>query len=198
MQQEKWKDVALGGFILLIAIAGFLFINPTGAPVIEGPGGVSWRTLPFIYSGLLLILAVIFIATTLLHGLIPSSDQASGQDAAGPADETEADVTEPAPRLLWEGGPNVSSARRVAVVALLVAYSQALWAFGFAIATPVFLFCLLYTFGKRDLPGNLIVSISGGLILWLLFAHLLHMPLRGEIWDPVSSGLGFLLKGLGA
>ena len=71
MQSEKLKEVCLGVFVLGISIVGFLFVNPTNAPVTEGPGGLSWRTVPYIYSGLLMGLALLFLAITIIRGPIP-------------------------------------------------------------------------------------------------------------------------------
>lgn len=188
MTSEKHKDMALGFCVLLFALGGFLFVNPTDAPLTEGPGGLSWRTIPYIYSGLLLLLAVLFILITYFRGPIPVDD--GGADAAIEEADNEA-----RPEAL---GIRVSTVRRAGVVIALIAYSQALSAFGFAVSTPVFLFVVLWLFGRTRIRQNLLVSIIGGLALWLLFDHLLKMPLRGDLWDPVSPALTHLMRALGA
>lgn len=193
---EKSKDLVLGLCILAFALGGFVFVNPTGAPVTEGPGGLSWRTLPLIYSGLLLALAVVFLAATLL-----GASEAVGGRSDGPADRP-ATADGGSGQAAIETGPPGSRAvpamRRVGVVVCLLAYSQALGAFGFALSTPVFLLALLYLFGRRDARENLLVSIVGGGVLWVLFAYLLRMPLRGDVWDPVTPALLSGLRALGA
>ena len=187
---ETQKDVALGLFVLAIAIGGFLFVNPTDAPVTEGPGGLSWRTMPFVYSGLLLLLALLFIAITLVKGPIPASSD-PGESRELERESADERATEAGERPF--AGWRVATWRRVATVVLLVAYSQALGPFGFAATTPLFLFALFTVFGKTGWLQNLLVSVIGGLVLWLLFASLLKMPLRGSLWDPLSG----LLRGLG-
>lgn len=186
MQQEKWKDVTLGGFVVGIALAGFIFVNPTDAPVVSQAGGMSWRTLPYIYSGLLLFLACLFIATTILNGPIPVEDHTTEQEQTDKSSEAEDDRI-----------PARSMIRRLLVVVLLIVYSQLLKSFGFALSTPMFLFAIQLTFGNRNVGKNLAVSVIGGGVLWVLFAHLLHMPLRGDVWDPVSPFLTHALHAIG-
>lgn len=186
MQQEKWKDVALGGFVVGIALAGFVFVNPTDAPVVAQAGGMSWRTLPYIYSGLLLFLACLFIGTTILHGPVPVEDHSTEQEQTDTGNDAEDG------RILTQ-----SMIRRLLVVVLLIVYSQLLRSFGFAISTPIFLFAIQLTFGNRNLGKIVAVSVIGGGVLWVLFAHLLHMPLRGDLWDPVSPFLTHVLNAIG-
>lgn len=193
MEKERAKDLALGVFILAIAAGGFLFVNPTDAPVTPGPGGITWRTLPWIYSGLLLALSLVFIATTFLA---PSGSSKAVEESAEPAVTAAADEAADEQEPLWLGLRR-STARRVLIVLSLILYTQALEAFGFALATPVFLLALLYLFGRRDLRENLLTSFAGGFVLWLLFVHFLHMPLRGSLWDPVTPLLTGSLKALG-
>jgi hypothetical protein len=194
MQNETVKDVLLGLAVMGFALGGFLFVNPTDAPVVEGPGGITWRTLPFIYSGLLLALAALFVILTLLRGPLPLSPDAG---KAAPADGDAANGA--------TGGRDTAVAparwlvgfRRLAVIVILIAYSQALGAFGFAIATPLFLFSLLYVFGRTQPRENALISFIGGFVLWILFAHLLKMPLAGEVWDPVTPALTAAARALG-
>lgn len=192
MQSEKSKDVWLGVFILAIALIGFLFVNPTNAPVTDGPGGVSWRTIPYMYSGLLLVLAILFIAITLINGPIPV-DEVTSEETGVLAEE---DALEHAPEPMVFG-IRLSTARRVGVIGSLIIYSQAFKAFGFAMTTPVFLFVVLFLFGRKDLRENLLVATIGGFAFWFLFDYLLKMPLRGDLWDPVSPALSAAIKALG-
>ncbi|WNK01102.1 tripartite tricarboxylate transporter TctB family protein [Thalassospiraceae bacterium LMO-JJ14] len=193
MQSEKFKEILLGTFVLGIGIVGFVFVNPTDAPVTEGPGGVSWRTVPFIYSGLLMALAVVFLAITVIRGPIPV-DEVTAEEAVAEAEEEALEAAAPHPTLF---GIQISTLRRIAVIAALIVYSQAMNAYGFAIATPVFLFFVLYVFGRTKLVENLLVSIVGSFALWTLFAHLLKMPLTGHTWDPLTPALSAALRSLG-
>lgn len=199
MKSEKSKDIALGVFILAIAAVGFLFINPTGAPVSDGAGGMSWRTMPFIYSGLLGLLAIFFIFGTFFgegaadsgEGEAPESETAARERGAGEPDIQGSEVE----RSRW--GLSLTALRRIAVVLCLIAYSQALEAFGFALSTPIFLFVLLYVFGRTKLIENIAVSLVGGLALWLLFGYALKLPLRGDLWDPLTPALNAAMKAFG-
>lgn len=193
MQSEKLKEVLLGLFVLGISIVGFLFVNPTGAPVTEGPGGLSWRTVPFIYSGLLMALAVAFLAITIIRGPIPVDEQTT-EEAEAEAEEDAREAAAPHPAMF---GVEISTLRRIAVIVALIVYSQAMDAFGFAVATPPFLFLVLYIFGRTKLAENILTSLIGSAVLWTLFAHLLKMPLTGHVWDPVTPALSAALRAVG-
>lgn len=193
MQSEKVQEILLGTFVLGIGIVGFVFINPTDAPVTEGPGGLSWRTVPFIYAGLLIALAVVFLAITIIRGPIPV-DEVTPEEAEYDAEEEAMEAAAPHPTMF---GVQIATLRRVAVIVALILYAQAMNAFGFAMTTPLFLFFVLYVFGRTKLGENLLVSIVGGFVLWTLFAHLLKMPLTGHTWDPLTPALGAALRALG-
>lgn len=192
MFSDKTKDLAVGVAVLLFAIGGFVFVNPTHAPLTEGPGGLSWRTIPFIYSGLLLALAVIYLVITAVRGAVPM-EEATAEEAHAHA-EADAEAHAPEPMRF---GFRLSTIRRTAVIIALVVYSQAIGAFGFALSTPVFLYVLLHIFGRPRVRENAIVSVVGGLALWVLFDHLLKMPLRGDVWDPLSPALTAAFKAMG-
>lgn len=193
MHSEKLQEIAIGVFILGFSVVGFLFINPTNAPVTEGPGGLTWRTIPFIYSGLLMALAILFLGITLIKGPIPV-DEITPAEAAVEAEEEAQEAAAPHPMLF---GFPLSTVRRVAVIVALVVYTQAMNAFGFALSTPIFLFLVLYIFGRMKFKENLLVALIGGAVMWVLFAYLLKMPLEGNVWDPITPALSDLLRATG-
>lgn len=170
-RRERLKDLLLAAVLLVVGIGGFLFVNPTGAAVHEGPGGLSWRSLPFLYSGLLLFLVAIFILSTVLDLWLIARGEA--------------------PRaLLGERPPvtgdPVSDGRRVLTLICLVAYAAALKAFGFAIATFVLLFVMLRVLGRSAYVQNTLIALVGTLLLWVLFIGILKLPIEGNVWDPVT------------
>lgn len=83
---EKLKDLSLAATLLAIGIGGFLFINPQGAEVTEGPGGMTWRSMPFIYSGLILLLAAIWLIRGVVEYLRgDAAEEPSAKAAKAPA-----------------------------------------------------------------------------------------------------------------
>ena len=94
-------------------------------------------------------------------------------------------------------GFQVSTVRRVAVIAALILYSESIGAFGFAMTTPLFLFAILYAFGRKKLVENVLVSVIGGVAFWVLFDLFLKMPLTGDVWDPVTPALAALFGAIG-
>jgi len=193
MQNEKLKEICVGIFVLAFSLVGFLFVNPTDAPVTEGPGGLTWRTIPFIYSGLLMALAILFLAITLLRGPIPV-DEITAEEAEAEAEEVAREAAAPHPMLF---GMDVAVARRILVILLLILYAKAMEFFGFALTTPLFLFVVLFVFGRPKILENLLVALIGGVALWTLFAYLLKMPLEGHVWDPVTPAISQALHALG-
>lgn len=180
---ERYKDLLLAAVLLFIGIGGFVFINPTGADVTDGPGGLSWRTMPFIYSGILLGLVALFVASTLFDLWLIKN----GRPPRAIFGE----------RPVVEGDP-VSDTRRVLVVACLFAYAASIKAFGFAIATLALLFIMLRVLGRRQWLQNLVIALIGTVLLWLLFVGALKLPLAGEVWDPVTPVLNAIYAATGA
>jgi hypothetical protein len=182
-RRARIADLFLVGVLTAVAIGGFVFINPTDAQVNTGPGGLSWRTLPYFYSGILLALVGLFAAATLydLH-LIARNER---------------------PRsLLGERVPDsrdpVTRWRRFATVAVLLAYAFGIEAFGFAIMTPLLLLVMFHILGRPDFWRNVAVALIGGLVTWILFVGILKMPLQGNFWDPLTPVLKYLFSLTGA
>jgi Tripartite tricarboxylate transporter TctB family len=170
-RRERYKDLLLAAVLLFVGVGGFIFINPTGAKITDGPGGLSWRTLPFIYSGSLLCLVLLFIAATVYDLWLIHRKQA--------------------PRSILGSPPVVrhdplADLRRVVTVGCLFGYAASIKLFGFAISTPVLLFVMLAVLGRRNWPANLSVSLIGAIVLWVLFVGVLKLPLTGEYWDPLT------------
>lgn len=180
---ERIKDLATAAVLIVVGIGGFLFINPTGAAVSNGPGGLSWRSLPFIYSGLLLALTAVYLLTSIrgLAAAIGAPEEAG--PASDPGEQAHARLT---------------NLRRLGVVVCVVAYIMVLPPFGFVLTTPVLLFVMFYLFGRTNLVGNLLTALIGGFALALLFIGFLKLPLHGALWDPATRWLNGLMRSIGA
>ena len=154
---ETVKDLALTVVLACIGVGGFLFVNPTGTDVFEGPGGMSWRSLPFIYSGLLLFLVALLGAST-LHDMLRLR---RGREPMALLGERPPDASD---RGTW--------LKRALTVACIFLYAVGIEAFGFAISTPLLLFVMLAVLGQRNYGRNLLLALVGGLLLWV--------PVRGR------------------
>lgn len=179
---ERAKDLMTAAVLLAVGIGGFLFINPKGAAISEGPGGLSWRSLPFIYSGLLIGLTLIYGGLSAL-ALV----RALKNDGGSSAERSTAELAR----------DQVNDLRRLATVACLVVFAATLPLFGFAVTTPLLLLALFYVFGRTDHAQNLLVAFIGGLGLWVLFVGILKMPPRGSLWDPLTPLLSNVLRSVG-
>ena len=180
--RERLKDLVLAVVLVAIGIGGFLFINPQGADVTTGPGGLSWRSLPFIYSGLLIALSLIYGASTAI-GLRRAIADANG--------------TQHGSQIETRPGERKANGRRVATLIALVGYALALPLFGFAIATPLLLLAMFVVLGREGLASNIGLALFGGFLLWLLFVRVLKLPLRGDLWDPITPILSKIVGAIG-
>ncbi len=180
---ETVKDLVLAVVLACVGVGGFLFVNPTDSPVFDGPGGMSWRSLPFIYSGLLLFLVAVLAASTLHDAL----RLRRGREPLA---------------LLGERPPATSDRgtwlKRVLTVACIFLYAAGIEAFGFAISTPLLLFAMLTVLGERNHGRNVLLALIGGLLLWILFVGVLKLPMTGLTWDPVTPVLDDLYRMTGA
>ena len=170
---------ALG--LAVFAVCGVLFINSDGLDVYPGPGGITWQTLPVGYSWALLALALLYLVQSLIKL------------------RTEiASYSRPARSVQKRSEARTIFLRRTGTIVFLIVYIALLGQVGFAIATPLFLLALLRLYQRGSLGGDIAISVSGGLILWLLFVPLLKLNLRGEAFDPVTPALQRLLSLIGA
>lgn len=180
---EAAKDLALVVVLACVGVGGFLFINPAGVEVFDGPGGMSWRSLPFIYSGLLLFLVALLAASTFhdMQRLRRGREPLALLGAREPS-----------------GSDPQTTTRRVLTVACIFLYAASVEAFGFAISTPLLLFAMLTVLGRRNYKQSLLLALIGGLLLWILFVGVLKLPMTGLTWDPVTPVLDDLYRMTGA
>lgn len=179
---ERYKDMVLVVVLAFVGIGGFLFINFEDNEAYASLGGLSWRSIPFIYSGLLLGLvglmglATVFDIMQLRKGL-------SAPSIFGAPEPTSSTL--------------LSNWRRAISFVAIVVYAWGIGAFGFAISTVFLLFVMFVAFGRRNLLKNLITALIGSLVLWVLFVGILKLPMRGNIFDPVTPVLTSIYKSTG-
>ena len=176
---ERYKDLAVVAVLTVVGIGGFVWINPEETEIYPGAGGLTWRSLPFIYSGILLFLVALWGASTVLDisRLRNWKRPPSVLGMPKPASSTP-----------------VAQMRRVAAFVAILVYAWAIGAFGFALSTPVLLFTMLVVFGRRNMAENLAIALIGSLVCWVLFAGVLKLPLTGDLWDPLTPVLNDLYK----
>lgn len=179
---ERYKDLALIVVLAIVGIGGFLTINFEETEIYPGAGGLSWRSIPFIYSAVLLFLVALWAASTLLDIVKLRNGEEPPTMLGMPEPKT---------------SESIASFRRAATFVAIIVYAWCLERFGFALSTPVLLFALLWVFGRRDIRQNLIIALVGALVCWILFAGILKLPLTGDLWDPLTPILNDLYKATG-
>ncbi|MEM8854463.1 MAG: tripartite tricarboxylate transporter TctB family protein [Pseudomonadota bacterium] len=178
-QSEGAKDLVTAIGLFLFALGGFVFINLDGAAAYAGPGGVTWRTMPFIYSGALAFLSVLYMGQSILR---------IRRELALPPQSVNAEEAAERALVLF---------RRVATLVLLVIYASLLKLIGFAILTPIFLFSLFRLYKNGTVLNDAGLSLVGGFALWVLFVRVLQLNLKGTWFDPVTPFLFSAFKAVG-
>ena len=173
---EGYRDLLTAVCLFTFAIGGFVFINPNGAAVYPGDGGLTWRTLPFAYSAGLALLAAIYALQSLRR------IRAERAVALAPHDAAAMDAA----RTVF--------IRRTATLVLLLVFASLLQVIGLAILAPVFLFLLFRLYKRGSLRGDIALSVIGGACLWFLFVPVLKLNLAGGALDPVTPALLGLLS----
>ncbi|SIN76492.1 tripartite tricarboxylate transporter TctB family protein [Vannielia litorea] len=167
------KDLVTAVALLCAAIGGFVFINPNGSSIYPGAGGLTWRTLPFIYAALLSALSVIYVIQSVAK---LRRDLATGQVA--PVDSE----------------TRIVLFRRVGTLGLLLGFVSLLKVVGFAMVAPAFLFLLFRLYKRGPILGDAGISLCGALALWTLFVPILKLNLKGDVFDPLTPALLGLIK----
>ncbi len=163
---DSVKDLVLAVF--LVAFGAFVFIDIThtqqaGFSVIES---VSFSTLPSIYAGLLVALAMLYGANS-IRGILLARDQRDVESG------------ETAQRISGTGeqSEKIVAIRTVGTVVTSFVFVLLLEYVNFFVLTTAFLFVMFRLYGQKSLALTGIVSIFGGTAFYVLFIVILKMPI---------------------
>jgi hypothetical protein len=162
---EKAKDLLLAAALIVVGAAALVAINTTRQTNISTTGALGFAVLPSIYAGLLILLALLMMATVVFgEGSSPTPRAGAGAavaeapESAGPTRRTIALRT-------W------------GTLALLLTYVVALPRLPFMLITAAYLSAMFLLYGQRSLPRILLLSIVGGIAFHALFVWALDLPL---------------------
>ena len=163
---DSVKDLVLAVF--LVAFGAFVFVDFTrteqaGFSVIES---VSFSTLPSIYAGLLVALAMLYGANS-MHGILQARDQRDVESG------------ETAQRISGTGeqSEKIVAIRTVGTVVTSFVFVLLLEYVNFFVLTTAFLFVMFRLYGQKSLALTGIVAIFGGTAFHVLFIVILKMPI---------------------
>ena len=168
------KDLLLALGLLAVGIVALVAINaPKEQSRIASGAALTYAAMPSIYAWLLIVLVVLFIATTLRAMWAERSvAQSDGRDeTSAPSDEAQIDVEAQAVRR------KTILLRTWGTLATLLAYVLLLEYVHFMILTMLFLFVMFLVFGQRSIKKIAAVSICGGAAFYFLFIYILNMPI---------------------
>ncbi len=163
---DSVKDLVLAVF--LVAFGAFVFFDIThtqqaGFSVIES---VSFSTLPSIYAGLLVALAMLYGANS-MRGILQARDQRDVESG------------ETAQRISGTGeqSEKIVAIRTVGTVVTSFVFVLLLEYVNFFVLTTAFLFVMFRLYGQKSLALTGIVAIFGGTAFYVLFIVILKMPI---------------------
>ena len=163
---DSVKDLVLAVF--LVAFGAFVFFDIThtqqaGFSVIES---VSFSTLPSIYAGLLVALAILYGANS-MRGILQARDQRDVESG------------ETAQRISGTGeqSEKIVAIRTVGTVVTSFVFVLLLEYVNFFVLTTAFLFVMFRLYGQKSLALTGIVAIFGGTAFYVLFIVILKMPI---------------------
>ncbi len=163
---DSVKDLVLAVF--LVAFGAFVYFDIThteqaGFSVIES---VSFSTLPSIYAGLLVALAMLYGANS-MRGILQARDQRDVESG------------ETAQRISGTGeqSEKIVAIRTVGTVVTSFVFVLLLEYVNFFVLTTAFLFVMFRLYGQKSLALTGIVAIFGGTAFYVLFIVILKMPI---------------------
>ncbi len=163
---DSVKDLVLAVF--LVAFGAFVYFDIThteqaGFSVIES---VSFSTLPSIYAGLLVALAMLYGANSVRRILLAR-------------DQREVESGETAERISETGeqSKKIVAIRTVGTVVTSFVFVLLLEYVNFFVLTTAFLFVMFRLYGQKSLALTGIVAIFGGTAFYVLFIVILKMPI---------------------
>ena len=163
---DSVKDLVLAVF--LVAFGAFVFFDIThtqqaGFSVIES---VSFSTLPSIYAGLLVALAMLYGVNS-MRGILRARDQRDVE-----SDETAQPISG-----TGEQSEKIVAIRTVGTVVTSFVFVLLLEYVNFFVLTTAFLFVMFRLYGQKSLALTGIVAIFGGTAFYVLFIVILKMPI---------------------
>ena len=163
---DSVKDLVLAVF--LVAFGAFVFVDIThteqaGFSVIES---VSFSTLPSIYAGLLVALAMLYGANS-MRGVLRARDR------------RDVEPGETAQRISGTGeqSEKIVAIRTVGTVVTSFVFVLLLEYVNFFVLTTAFLFVMFRLYGQKSLALTGIIAIFGGTAFYVLFIVILKMPI---------------------
>ncbi|UCH20335.1 MAG: tripartite tricarboxylate transporter TctB family protein [Deltaproteobacteria bacterium] len=167
--KERIKDLLLGFGLLAVGVVALLTIRiPVQQTRISSGAKLTYATLPKIYSWILILLVCLYMAKVVFAIW---KDRAAEKRPIG-GDEPK----ESAPEIAYSS-QKVILLRTIGTVIIVLAYVLLLEHLHFFILTILFLFVLFFVYGQRSILKITAVSICGGTVFYILFIHILKLPI---------------------
>ncbi len=166
--KEKVKDLLLGFGLLAVGIIALNTIRSSEQQTsISSAAELTYATMPILYAWLLILLVVIYLAQTILA--LRKEHQTDQRPVEAREPETHETETASTPK-------KTIFLRTLGTLLVLLAYVLLLEHVHFLILTILFLSGLFLLYGQRSLVKIVAVSVCGGAVFYLLFIHILKLP----------------------
>ena len=160
VKSDFFKDIIMAFIILIISIGCFFTYNPADAPLDIGTDGMTFATYPLAVAGLLTVLGIIYLFSSLKKYKNSSEELNLFSN------------------ITYQIKKNKSLySKRLGSVLLLIIYALMIGKINFLISSILFLFAAFYLYDRRDYIRMGIISFLGSGFLYALFVYFLKLPI---------------------
>ena len=160
VKSDFFKDIIMAFIILIISIGCFFTYNPADAPLDIGTDGMTFATYPLAVAGLLTVLGIIYLFSSLKKYKNSSEELNLFSN------------------IIYQIKKNKSLySKRLGSVLLLIIYALMIGKINFLISSILFLFAAFYLYDRRDYIRMGIISFLGSGFLYALFVYFLKLPI---------------------
>ena len=160
VKSDSFKDIIMAFIILIISIGCFFTYNPADAPLDIGTDGMTFATYPLAVAGLLTVLGIIYLFSSLKKYKNSSEELNLFSN------------------IIYQIKKNKSLySKRLGSVLLLIIYALMIGKINFLISSILFLFAAFYLYDRRDYIRMGIISFLGSGFLYALFVYFLKLPI---------------------
>lgn len=157
--KKRRGEIILSALLTVVGIAAVIIIQMQKSSALSNTGATTFKTFPTVYGVLLTLLS----AVNLLFSLSAAykEERAQAQNGAQEAAENN----------------TVTYLRVAAMFVLTLVFTILLKKINFGLLAFVFLFLSFFVLGRKKVGVNLVVSLVGSGLIYVIFKVLLKLPL---------------------
>lgn len=157
--KKRRGEIILSALLTVVGIAAVIIIQMQKSSALSNTGATTFKTFPTVYGVLLTLLS----AVNLLFSLSAAYKEDRAQEQNGAQEAAENNT--------------VTYLRVAAMFVLTLVFTILLKKINFGLLAFVFLFLSFFVLGRKKVGVNLVVSLVGSGLIYVIFKVLLKLPL---------------------